>query len=81
MMGKTTEKYLSVLVFQREIATETQIEAVPAASEPTVEVPEFLADLVIETPVEVSEKPDPMVLQKPEETSENTPELGPATRD
>ncbi len=83
MMGKTTEKYLSLLVFQRQTNAPAAI-AEPVFEEPTVNVPEFLSDPAVQTPVNPEPVADPMELHRsePEETIEETvPSLGPATRD
>lgn len=83
MMGKTNEKYLSLLVFQRQTDAPVDIQT-PETREPTVNVPEFLSDPIVKTPVEPEPVADPIELQRsePEETIEDAvPSLGSATRD
>lgn len=75
MMGKTTEKYLSLLVFQRQTDRPATAQE-PMMQEQTVSVPEFLSDPVVEAA--------PMELQRStsaETVDETVPSLGPATRD
>lgn len=83
MMGKTNEKYLSLLVFQRRTDVPAVIQE-PMFQEPAVNVPEFLSDPVVQTPVEPEPIEDPMELHRPESeeiAEETVPSLGPASRD
>lgn len=78
MMGKTNEKYLSLLVFQRPTNKS------PVVQEPLVNVPDFLSDPVAQPNVEAEPTADPAEPHRvePEEIADETvPSLGPATRD